>query len=917
MRFYIYRLFFIICLLRGIIVNAQTGVVSGYLKDADTDKGIPNLTFTLGKVYTLITDETGFFRLPDLPYGHYSIEIAEDHYEPLTREFTLESPTKDLGIIYLLNTQEIALPTLTLEQEDLENDQSVLNAGLLTASQDIFVRQAGRNFSAAFFNLRGYGSEDLLMHMNGACVNELLDGEASWNAWTGLNDVTRNQYSVDGLTPVGFSFGDIGGSSRIDSRAGSQRAGTRLGYALSNRTYRHRIMLTHSTGWTKKNWAFSVSGSRRWGKEGFVEGTFYDGYSYFASLEKRLGSFHRITVTGLGAPTKRGQAGPTTQEAYDLAGNNNYNPYWGYQNGKKRNSRIVNNHIPLFILSHSYNKKSTVINSAVSYQFGKSGRQMLDWVNAADPRPDYYRYLPSYYALTDTASVNNIAHYLQSHPNAMQINWDKLYEANSLNSQSVENANGIAGNTITGKRAQYLVNETHTDPKILGLFTNFEHYFNGHISTNGGLALQNQQTAYYNEVYDLLGADYFLDINRFAERDFPEADSLAYSDTNTPNKIAYTGDHYGHDYTLNDRKMEGWVQGLFIYKRIDFFLAGLLGYKSYFRDGKYKNGLFPDNSMGKSVTSNHFNYATKGGLTYKINGRNFLVAMVGYTSRAPFSQNVFISPRTRNELVPNLVNEKLIAKEAGYLLKAPNVKGRIMVFHTDINDQIKNKSVYLDAERVFGNVILSNIDERHQGVEAAAEVKIIPGLFLHAVASIGDYYYTSRPEMRITQDNSAALLQETTVYQKNYFVPGSPQRVYSGGIRYEGKQFWFVNLTGSVYDGIYSDFSPLRRTAAAVDNVSPDSELWNSILDQTKTDPQFMLDIFAGKSFRIRHFVRTKPLFINFNIGVNNILGNRELISSFFEQTRFDIENKNPDKFPPKIYYAIGRNYFINLTFRY
>ena len=52
------------------------------------------------------------------------------------------------------------------------------------------------------------------------------------------------------------------------------------------------------------------------------------------------------------APTRRAQQGGVVQEAYDLAGSIYYNPYWGYQNGKKRNSRIVESCDPTAILSH-------------------------------------------------------------------------------------------------------------------------------------------------------------------------------------------------------------------------------------------------------------------------------------------------------------------------------------------------------------------------------------------------------------------------------------------------------------------------------------------------------------------------------------------------------------------------------------
>ena len=49
----------------------------------------------------------------------------------------------------------------------------------------------------------------------------------------------------------------------------------------------------------------------------------------------------------MGAPTERGAQQASTQEAYDLVGNNYYNPNWGYQDGKMRNARVRNSHEPI------------------------------------------------------------------------------------------------------------------------------------------------------------------------------------------------------------------------------------------------------------------------------------------------------------------------------------------------------------------------------------------------------------------------------------------------------------------------------------------------------------------------------------------------------------------------------------------
>jgi hypothetical protein len=47
------------------------------------------------------------------------------------------------------------------------------------------------------------------------------------------------------------------------------------------------------------------------------------------------------------------------------------------------------------------------------------------------------------------------------------------------------------------------------------------------------------------------------------------------------------------------------------------------------------------------------------------------------------------------------------------------------------------------------------------------------------------------------------------------------------------------------------------------------------------------------------------------------MLNNKDIVSGGFEQLRFDYADKNINKFPPKLYYAYGLNYFTSVTFRF
>jgi len=67
-----------------------------------------------------------------------------------------------------------------------------------------------------------------------------------------------------------------------------------------------------------------------------IKGTFYNSLGYSLSLQKVFNDKHSINLTTWGAPTQRATNTAATQEAYDLAGTNLYNPSWGYLDGKKK-----------------------------------------------------------------------------------------------------------------------------------------------------------------------------------------------------------------------------------------------------------------------------------------------------------------------------------------------------------------------------------------------------------------------------------------------------------------------------------------------------------------------------------------------------------------------------------------------------
>lgn len=382
-------------------VNGQNSV-KGIVLDDDSKELLKGVFVQIKNTsISQTTDSNGAFLMKSSQSGKFVLEIKFAGYETQNIPIELSGNILELGRIFLfkevLELQDLSL--ITLSDDELNDDASSADniSGLLQSSMDIFLRTAAFEFSASFFKVKGFDSSHGKLLMNGIEMNKIYNGRAQWSNWGGLNDVLRNQEFRNGLSPSDVTFGGLLGSTNINTRASQQRPGVRISYSSSNRSYQHRIMATYSSGMLKNNWAYTISGSRRHGNEGFNEATSYNAYSMFTSVEKKINDKSSINFTGIFTPNRRGKSSPNTQEVFDLKGIK-YNDYWGFLNGGKRNSRIKEVNEPILMLNHYWNfSGSTSINTNIAYQFGKIGNSRIDSNGGANPSPTYYQNLPSYF----------------------------------------------------------------------------------------------------------------------------------------------------------------------------------------------------------------------------------------------------------------------------------------------------------------------------------------------------------------------------------------------------------------------------------------------------------------------------------------------------------------------------------------
>jgi hypothetical protein len=903
----------IIIILSSLLTYAQTGTIRGVVKD-ENDKAVSNTSIKVeGTTIQTFTDSSGAYELKNVPYGKSTLIIGEEKNLNITEEVEVNSPESTVN----LNTDKESItsgstdfPTLSIGDEDFkESSASSGVSSALSASRDAFASATSYVFSPSRFRIRGYEDENFPTLMNGVLVTDLSNRRSEYSSWSGLNDVVRTRENSYGLAPTNYAFGGVGGVYSIDSRASQQRKQFQVSYAASNRIYSNRLVLTYGSGVNQKGWSYALSYSRRWADEGYIPGTFYDGHSFFGAIEKQINSKNSLALTIFNVRSKNGRSAPAVQEMYDLAGSNYYNPNWGYQNGEKRNASVGTNNKPVVILTHTFDiDEKSSLESSLSYQFGYNKVSGIDWYRAKDPRPDYYRYLPSFdpsYG-ENPSYVNDsteLANYLSQNEDARQIDWNTIYEANEMNDTAL-----------------YVIANRVTDVKRYGFNTVYNNQVNDNIALTGGLSFQLQDINYYRELEDLLGGNYFVNLNQFADQTTLSDPNVIQNDLNNPNAIVMEGDKYSYDYVAHIHSGSFWAQSVMKYDHFDFFLAAQLTISGFYRTGNYQNGVFPDESYGDSPEYSFTNPSFKGGTTYKLNGRNYFYANGAYMTRAPLFENAFVSPRTRELVIEDLTSEKIVSAEGGYLYRAPRLKTRISGYYTQFSDITDTRSFYHDDLKTFVNYTIYGIDKRHLGMEVAIDANLGKGFTATAVAAIGEYIYTDRPSATVTQDNKDSILASgEVIYAENLRVAGGPQTAYTFGLNYRSKKFWFLAVNFNYFDNIYTDYNPVRRTLAALEYVEPGTEQWESILGQEKREAQFTMDVSGGWSWKFDDKIKSlkKNSFLVLNLGITNILNNKELTSTAYEQLRFDFVEKDVNTFPAKYSYAFGTTFFASLTFRF
>lgn len=917
--------------------------ISGVVRDASSFEPISDSHIIIeGSTIETFSSQDGRFEITssDLE-GQIILTVSQSGYLLQRIPVNLVSgrnPELEILLQSDLFKDNLMTGAVTLSDAQLLDEEGSADnvAGLLQASRDVFLNAAAFDFSQTFFRPRGLDSEYGKIYINGVEMNKVFNGRPLWSNWGGLNDVQRNQVFSMGMVPAEVGFGGLAGSTNIIMRASKYGKGGRVSYAVANRTYTGRVMGTYNSGELQGGWAYSLSLSRRFAEEAFIDGTLYDANAFFVSVEKKIHPNHSLNFTGFYTPNIRGKSSPNTQEVYELKGQK-YNSYWGYQNGEIRNSRIREVKEPVVMLNHFWSlSERTQINTNLSYQFGQIANTRIDFGGTrlvvqqdgqesfvgggGNPDPTYFHKLPSYF-LRQHYNPNYMGAYRarQQLDQDGQLNWGNLYEANLITTQN-------GGNAI------YVLAEDRNDDRQVTANSIINATLNERMKLTGKLNFSKLISENFASIRDLLGGNRYLDIDFFAQaEDGSVLGDRAQSDLINRNRIVGENERFKYNYELHASIAEGFANLQMKNRNADIYLSGNISQRSYWRNGLFQNGSHPGNSLGKSTVLNFTTYGIKGGGNYRITGRHLLDLNLGYITNPPTLRNAFSNPRQNNNAVRDLKTETLYSGDLSYIYRTPGLRARLTGYYTGIQDAAKISFYYAEGlseqgrenTSAFVQEILTGISKRHLGIETGIDWQITSTIKLKGAGAIGQYVYMDNPNLYLTSDSFTNPVDLGKANLKNYHLPGGPQRAAQIGFEYRDPDYWWFGTTVNFFSHAYSDISSITRTSNFLTDsdglpiLNYNENTARDLLRQEQFDDYILVNAIGGKSWRIN------SNFIGFFVSLNNIFdvlyksgGFEQSRNANYRSLQEDRERELP-LFGNKYWYGAGASYYANVYYRF
>lgn len=791
-----------------------------------------------------------------------------------------------------------------IESAGSETDLTLFYAPL-EGGTDIFTRMAEFNFSGVRYARRGFDVPLERAYLGDIELSGRLTGHYDYAL---LSILRRSRMSKSAVGGIGFTDRAAGLSGGVETFTPDPlmipqgwRAGTaytsRGGSAAANASYAGQPS-GDSPYWT----ANSITA--RAGEDRPMHGLKSSEFALSSLHKYKFSDFHSFTAGVFAAYAEKGLRSSATMEAFELTGDNYYNPAWGYGGGEELYSRKRKSAPVLVYAGYEGTlSKDTKINVTLSYTGGGNAYSSLAWFDAETPYPDYYRYMPSYYGDTPTGDFLR-EKWRSGDPAITQIDWARVCEVNRFNGRLPVEEGG----------ARYFIEDRVERNNDLQGVVSFRTKMDDRNNAVYGMRLRADDVRYFKRVDDMLGGEPFLNADQYL------ADTTRYggkwlNDLRDPGRLVGEGDEFGYNYNLRMRKYELYASYNYAGNRFRLTAAAELGGVAVMRKGNYEKELHPGNaSYGNSDEIKLDTYTAKLSASYSFSPRHILRA-TGLAARvAPEAGAMFVSPESANMIVDNPQALAVLSGEAEYIMTINRFMCKLAGFYAATSHGAEVYAYYDDIESVYSDMVVSGISKGFYGIELGARYDFSPRLSLSVAASAGKYEYTSDPSVKIYDDALlTTYVENARTYLTGYRVGNTPEVAASAEIEYNVYGF-ITSLAFNYMGSRYVAANPLRRMERAY-MLADSPELFREFVAQEQLPDAVTVDFFIMKSFDIKRNALTLLL------SVSNMLNRSDIIYSGYEQMRVMRRgsglNQRYVPFDSKYLYSYPRSFYLSASYRF
>ncbi len=873
------------------------------------------------------TDVDGNFKL-GLPNGDYQLKISYIGYTRKIQKIKINSKNLNINLkmessttldeveivadVAKIRETPVAVSNISAKQIKEELGARDLPM-LLNSVPGVYATQQGGGAGDARVNIRGFDQRYVAVLVDGIPVNDMENGQVFWSNWSGLSEVTKTMQVQRGLGASRLALPSVGGMINIITSSIDEKRYFVAKTDLGTNNYQ-RVGIGFNSGMIKNKFGITLSGSYT-GGDGWVDKTWQKAWSYFAKITYRINNKNLIVFGVNGAPQSHAQKTTLINMAYydkDFAvkqginadsiyanpinkytNSNNgsrglqYNPDWGYVNGKVVNTKVNYFHKPLFNLTYFLNINPRLTFSNVFYvSLGRGGGTSISNAPSYDKSGNGQLLLQGIYDKNSTAKPSSFIPDLKPTSSYIYSSVNNHNWAGSLStlkyqiSKKFNFIGGIDGRYYSGIHyqtpynllgADYVQQPTGKDASLapfikdpnsyikktgdkinyyyqskvtwLGLFTQLE-YKNDKISAF--LTLTGSQTSFQN-------------INYFGKKDIVFGKkNIAHNAVGYGDTLYYDGQNYG--VRTNPYDIAGANPITTNADGTITFLDNLTNKNVTINSNYTTYDMASAKARTNTTDIKYFKgYTIKGGLNYKLNENHNVYGNVGYMNMPPKYNNVF--DRSGVEL-NNIKNQLIIAGELGYGVKyssfAANLNGYITKWgNKPLDFGISKADPNNPQNTLYYNI--PGVDAILKGLELDFSIKVTQFLKIEGFGMLADWRWNSGGTAYVFTE-SGTLADSVLFNAKGVHIGNSPQQQIGGSLRFEHKGF-YLKPQYTYFNKMYAQFDP-----TAFEYVNKTTDYRNQGYDSWKMPGYGLFDLFMGYN------ITAGKILVSITASMNNVL---------------------------------------------